>query len=302
MDSCQANEILFPPANKLHSPYIKIIHHNNDSLPRIIDYRYHLPPLLASWRAETKTTRRIICPPPWHRAHAKVTSEQSKSTTHETESKQDGSNGKRAQLVITQIVREGASEAEKARTVLEPGEMTVAEAKHAAGLGAANGKRALTEKKGKQRANVPEQADEPSVPTERSEEFQAGSLPEQRSPSTDCPPTSNAGPSIEPIAYRVLPVRRPPLNLRVRCKWPEQAGKPDSIAEVQKMINRIHTYSSQMKGVQSWNALQPDKWLPMLQSICKGAEEYAENETATMEADLKFHRSLFPPEQAAALR
>ncbi|KAH4893728.1 hypothetical protein HBI70_173230 [Parastagonospora nodorum] len=208
----------------------------------------------------------------------------------------------RAELDITQIVREGASEEEMARTVFEPGEMIVAEAKHAAGLGAAIGKRTLTEKKGKQRANVTEQTDEPTVPMERSEEPQAESLPEQRSILTGCPPTSNAGPSIEPIAYRVPPVRRPPPNIRVRCKWPEQACKPHSIAEVQKMINRIYTYSSQMKGVQSWGALEPDKWLPMLQSICTGAEEYAENETATMEADLKFYRSLFPAEQAAALR
>jgi len=153
---------------------------------------------------------------------------QSEPQTHETEPKQNKSNGKRPEPVITQIIREGAS--------------------------------------------------------------------------TDRPPISDAEPSMEPVAYRVPPVRRPSLNLRVRHRWPEQAGKPCTIAQVQTMINRLHTYSSRMKGVQDWDALQPDKWLPMLQSICTNTETGADEEAANMETDLTYYRSLFPPEQAAALR
>jgi hypothetical protein len=69
-----------------------------------------------------------------------------------------------------------------------------------------------------------------------------------------------------------------------------------SIVDVQTIINKIRKYANKMKGEDSWDALKPDIWLPMLQCMCTGACKAVENEREHMERDLNHYRSIFPSE------
>jgi hypothetical protein len=103
----------------------------------------------------------------------------------------------------------------------------------------------------------------------------------------------------ETTAYNIPPIRRLPSNLRVRCWWPKQHNDPEmpmSIVDVQTIINKIRKYANKMKGEDSWDALKPDIWLPMLQCMCTGACKAVENEREHMERDLNHYRSIFPSE------
>lgn len=130
---------------------------------------------------------------------------------------------------MTQIFPEGASEDQRAEALLEPREteakQAVAKTKHVVGIGELIGKTrdTFTEKKGKVQPDVVEQTGHDNEPKKEGDEPQFGP---RRSPLMDRPPISDAKPPIEPIEYRVPPVRRPAPNLLIRFQWPQQAGKP----------------------------------------------------------------------------
>jgi hypothetical protein len=103
--------------------------------------------------------------------------------------------------------------------------------------------------------------------------------------------------------YQVPPINRPPSNLRIRCVWPRRNNWTlVAIPELQDAIHKLRVYSEKMEGEEEWRALQPDYWLPMLESMCRYTQKIANNERTAMQRDLNYYRKLFPHAYGAVLR